>query len=88
LINGEIGTKINVNPIPEVADPFIISFQDDGINSIQAPVAPDVYYYQVIAVDGSGNVSLPSNALAVSVNLPQEITPVQAKILKVQTLGN
>lgn len=83
-----IGIKINTNPVSEPVSPYLCSFSDDGINSIQAPVSPDVYFYRVVAIDGSGNISFPTDALAVAVNLPQEITPPQAKISKIETRGN
>ena len=85
---GQVGAKINVNPIPEPVSPYITNFSDDGINSIQAPVAPGVYFYRVVACDNAGNISLPSDVLGISVDLPQQITPPQAEISSVTSLGN
>jgi hypothetical protein len=83
----QVGVAINVNPIPEPISPYAVVFLDDGLNTTSPPVGPNVYYYRAVAVDSFGNISLPSNALVVNVNLPQDLTPEQTQLVSVEERG-
>ena len=88
-VEGTIGPKINLAPIPQSAFPdYLTSYTDDLVNSVAPPTAPDVYYYVVVAVDLNNNVGLPSDYAIARVGYPQEITPEQVVILSVESAGN
>lgn len=69
----DIGTKINVAPIPEPATPFNFQFTDDGISSTSAPPVGIKQYYRAVAMDISGNISLPSSALPVNIQAATQV---------------
>ena len=85
------GSPINVIGIPEPAGPdYTVVFEDNGVNTISPPIAPNVYRFMVVAVDSLGNFSLPSNILIVplSVNEVQAITPKRVDLISVEVRGN
>ena len=82
-----MGDKINVSPIPQSVDPYTVNFVDDGVSSTVPPVGPTVYFYRMVAVNADGQ-SIPSTAVPASVGFPQDVTPVQATLVKVEVRGN
>lgn len=85
----QIGSIINVAPIVEPGGPsYDITFIDDGVFTTSAPTGPSVYFYKVVATDGAGNVSLPSDTLEVNINLPQDFTPERTRLIQVEVRGN
>lgn len=87
----EIGTVINVAPVPQPGmAPYLVQFQDDGVFSTSAPDGPATYVYRVVAVDIGGEISLPSDALEVPVTVNQtpDLTPQQMNIVQVELRGN
>lgn len=87
----QLGSKINVAPIAEPGGPdFTVTFTDDGIASTSAPDGPATYSYRAVAVDGAGNISLPSDSLDVPISVNQEpdFTPKQIHLRCVEQRGN
>lgn len=74
-----VGTKINLSPITQPgATPWTFQYADNVTNSLTAPVVGQQYYYRAVAVDGIGNVSIPSDAVAGS---PQDDEFVHDQLL-------
>lgn len=82
-----VGDKINVSPIAQPADPYTVNFVDDGVTSVSPPVGPTVYFYRMVAVNADGQ-SIPSDAVPASVGFPQDLTPIQATLVRVEVRGN
>lgn len=61
-----IGSKINVNPIPNPSPNNIVSVTDDGISTTSAPAVGTPLYYRLVAADINGNYGLISDAVSVT----------------------
>jgi fibronectin type 3 domain-containing protein len=84
----DVGSKINLAPVPQTASPYTTAYADNAVNSLIPPVPGNLYFYRVVAVDGAGAISVPSVSLEVMDIYPPLMTPEAPILIEVEQRGS
>lgn len=84
----DVGSKINLSPIPQTISPYTETYADNVANSTIPPAPGNLYFYRAVSVDVSGNISVPSVSLEVMNTYPPLLTPEAPILIEVQQRGS
>lgn len=71
-------------PLPQTLSPYTTTYADNATNSLIPPVPGNLYFYRVVAVDGTGAIGVPSVSLEIMDTYPPLLTPESPILISVE----